>query len=707
MDRKAGHLAALVLAGRPDSSAAMLQELAQLEAERRRAGAPPSGLLDNARDLLHTLAGPSGYRAHAGPMLREQDLDPVLRRRLSSHLEADPLRVAERRLHEHRMARLSGIFNRISRPLASLGTAGVLNPIEAGRSAISTLLAITSSPEVSVQERQALRAYEEFLKRHPDSPEATEVAARVERYRLKRKRELHGRAVAAAEQALGSGSPEVCLAHLERAERILPGDAGARALRAEAEAKLEERRAQIASALSATEPLGLPADPQRRFEWSQLLAAALVAPPEEVAGRARAARDREWGARVPDELEFLELREVLERDGEDAFFRAAERIARLDPRESNMARHARSILADPDQNPYASYREARRSDRGGRLRFLALGQYHRGPPRYGLPRPLEWLLGAPGALAQIALTPLRLVQYPAVRARFGASVIDAGERYLRKFPDGEHARDVHRELEGLHAGRGRWAKALEHHRARGSPQPRTVARYRRNAAEQALEAARLERRWDVRIQLYRWVQQDYGDTPQAAVASRELADLLRETTPQNIRLSRAFLLENPELLGGAALALRPELLDGDGDNGELAEEGVTLLGQTDVRIALEGRPPAVETLPEKRFSRMVALIEEAYYRRLATDERERPEPDPQRDLFFEQARLGLLGKADTRPTASSDATFLSTVEKHGRWRRESLLPVELVVSGDLEGFGLSAYPRIRPPEETEDAWLYR
>jgi hypothetical protein len=89
------------------------------------------------------------------------------------------------------------------------------------------------------------------------------------------------------------------------------------------------------------------------------------------------------------------------------------------------------------------------------------------------------------------------------------------------------------------------------------------------------------------------------------------------------------------------------------------------------------------------------------------DERETPSSDPQRDLFLERARLGLLDETDARPSARSDAEFLASREKHGMVRQaRSILPVELVVRGDLETLGLSAAPRVRLPRLPDDAFLY-
>ena len=139
----------------------------------------------------------------------------------------------------------------------------------------------------------------------------------------------------------------------------------------------------------------------------------------------------------------------------------------------------------------------------------------------------------------------------------------------------------------------------------------------------------------------------------------------------------------------------------------MAEEGITLLGRTVVEVSLVDTESVVQNVPRENFIRFIAALEEVSYQRLVIDERERPEPDPQRDLFFERARLGLLEDADRRPAARSNAVFMSTFEKYGVRRPGNILPLELVLQGGLEDFGLAAFPRIRVPGQTPDAFLYR
>ena len=708
VERAAGRLAALTLADQPDTAAEILAAIQEHDAGLEAQGERPSGLSDNGLDLLNSLDGTSSYPERAQQLLERRDIDPVLRRRLERYLESQPLRVAERRLREDRVRKVGSIFNQLVAPVSRFFVGGAVPTIESGRAAIASLLLMHSFPEATTQERQALRAYQEFLERNPDAPESERVAKEIARYERKLHRQLHGQALEAAERAMKAGHPDATLAHLDRADRLVPDDRRAASLRVRAKREQERRDVAIQRSLGAREVVGIPLDPETAAEFEQLALAVLEAPPDQVARHAAAWEDRHNGGPLWDEARFLQAYWHLAHNEEDEFFRAMKEVAGLDPRRSTMARHARWLINDPEQNPHAFYRAARRADRKQRASWILLGKHARGPTRRGLPWPLEWILSLPGFATSLVTMPVRLLQYPGARPRFGGGVLYAGRRYLARFPEGQHAEEVHRELEGLYAIREHWSQALKHHRARANPDPKRVATYRERIAERTLDAAELHRRLDVRAAIYRSVLNEYSDTPQAERARSELKELVLNASPQRIRLSKEFLREYPELWAPGALGLRPELLDGEEENGEMADEGITLLGRTWVRISLVGKEPVVEEVPREDFARFIAALEEVSYRRLVTDERERPEPDPQRDLFFERARLGLLDEADVRPSARSEALFLSTAEKHGKIRRtESILPVEIVLQGGLEDFGLAAFPRVRLPSETPDAFLYR
>ena len=115
-----------------------------------------------------------------------------------------------------------------------------------------------------------------------------------------------------------------------------------------------------------------------------------------------------------------------------------------------------------------------------------------------------------------------------------------------------------------------------------------------------------------------------------------------------------------------------------------------------------------QTISRERLSRLVSLLEETTLRNALLDPLAEQGTDARRDQFFERARLGVAEAPDVRPAAESTFVFVGVREKYKMVRsRESILPVEIVVSGSLPDLGLGAFPRIRLPKETPDAVLYK
>lgn len=721
VERAAERLIVLSLADLPDFVIdRWLEALRDVERARVASGETPTGLLDDATHMVMAGRGETLYRefaerALAGSVPDAEQPDPALARRLDQYLRRDPLSVARRRVREDRTLRYGDLFNRLAAPAARAASGNPLGAIETGRAALLSLLVMGTAPEVSTQERQALRAYREFLKARPDAPEAPEIAQTVASYQRALTRMRVDEARRAAERAMATGRPDAALLHLGRAARLDPNAEDIAAFAETATARQREREADLSRALAA-EPgptfsyraaAAGRVDAMDRPETSleaQILAAPLARIPEILVSWRDAAAAQGLG----DELEFLAAAGRLATGDEDGYFEALRDQASRNVANTNMGRHAVPLVTL--DNPYARYRAEQKRASRERWRQVMLGRLADPGRLERVPsalRPLAWVLEVPTAVVSVVTTPLRVLNAQQVYLRLAGGVVDAGEDYIQRFPSGVHAEDVHRELEQLYAARSQWSQALTHHAAQPEPSDKTIARYREKIAERTLAAARQSgRRADVRIALYRSVTAEYPETAAGKRARRELAELERSFSPQAIRISRAFIIENPEITQVGALNLRRELLDGDEGNGELAETGVVLLGKTFVRIPLEDRDPVDVDLGKDAFARLVVLLEQAYERSVRSDPRGRPAADPQRDAFFERARLGLLDEAELRAASASSFSFLSASEL-GRNRGESILPVEIVVRGGLEDFGVAAVPRIRMPEETEDAFLYK
>ncbi len=170
------------------------------------------------------------------------------------------------------------------------------------------------------------------------------------------------------------------------------------------------------------------------------------------------------------------------------------------------------------------------------------------------------------------------------------------------------------------------------------------------------------------------------------------------------------------MTGPRGLALTPGLLDEDLSNGELHPEGIAFLGMNLIEINLvdedsdEDDPPkrVRRKLSPDRMARLVSQLEETAIENALTDIDDVQEADAQRDVYFEQARLGLSDDLDPRAGSSSDYVYRGLRERYGVVRRrEPILPFDLVIQGSITDFSIGAFPRIREPRETPDAFLYK
>ena len=705
-ERSAARVAAAVLADRRDDAEAESAALDREDAARAARGEPRSGLADNAAELIAACDGSEAFPRDVDALLDRDDLDPALRRRLEHARDSTPLAIADTRMAKELRFKLGSLFNRIIEPASTLAISGALNPVAAARGALSTLLTAWSFPSASPREREALHEYDEWLARHPESPEGAEVRARADALRGKLARERARRDLRGAEVAAERRDWAVVEILADRALRQTADSAEARELLAQARSELAADDARARRSLAVRELVPASLSPAESERYLALARAAAAAPLAQVAGEARAFAAAGAPPELAPELRLLESFEPLARGDEDATAQALAAVPEPWGAPDTASRQAGALLADPSRNAWAHYRAAERADDSARWEWIALGRFANGFPRRELWRPLEVALDLPALAMTLASLPFRLVQYPGARPHFAGGVLVAGERYVARYPDGAHAEQVHAELEQLYLQRGFVAAALRHAQARKTRDSTAIANERAALAEQLVANAEKQSRVDVRLAYLATVLRDFSDTPAARQARAKFQAEKADASPQKIRLTHDFLVENPALWAAGALGIAPELLDGKRANGEIAERGVTLLGKNVIQLELEGHEPVVEHVPPDDFARFVALLEETSRASLERDEREKAVPDAARDAFLSDARLG-LGSADPRSSARSEAVYQSTHEKYGFVHsRDSILPVDLVLQGDVDTLGLSAFPRIRLPEPAPDALLY-
>jgi hypothetical protein len=747
-DRAAARLAAAALVSSPgdtsDELAIAMRELreaesqrismeARLAGEQRRPGPGPPGalpvgprrkparprskLVPLAQDLVNaTLDDPIAYREASRELLRWGHPDPALEERLERAVNDDPLKLARKRIRDSRTRIFARTFNAVSVPLGqSLLTGLIIAPYQITMSAVHWVAGLFESDPLDLQERQALAHRKRFLAKYPDAPEAEKVRRLVE----KAERELHrthrDRDLRTAKQAMDSSQPRLALAMAERALERVPGDPGATRLVGRAREQLEEFESLRGRSLEAGG--GTPRDLALAPDETLAALRALLLSGSDLAGGASALRAADPGTELSDEVEYLLALAQLEAGYQDASWERLEDLAARDPGGANMARHAVVLATSSWQNPYGSFVEARSQGRRRAVARELLGNWAQGPRYRKLPRALAYLIDAPAMIQTLALTPIRaLFSIGQPRPDFQRPTSIAAYRYLERFPDGEHARELIEWLYQYQEGRENWAAALR----LADFQPGFDATERTQLVEKVggrqVELASRTPRRDVRASILREVVREYPD----AVAGREAGYLARaeveEASAQRIRMTRGFLVENPRIAGSSGLGIRDALLDGQLRNGELHPEGVTFLGGRRLEFALLDESGDEDLPPEKiqrvvsaeRLARCVALLEESARRNSLVDPDDELESDAQRDYYFERARLGLVERPDSRPAAGSSYVFEGVREKYGMVRgRESILPFDLVLQGSFTDLSLGAYPRWREPKETPDAFLYR
>ena len=712
-DHTAAELAAAALAGDPRETALALRRLQAIDSVLVASEEPATGLAPVSYDLVNaTLDGGRAYQSATLELLDRNDLDPATQQRLTQATQDDPLVLADARIFDARRLEFGRAFNAFVEPIGQSLLTLTFAPYRLARSLVEYSVALWQQDALPLQRRQALAHWKEFIERYPDAPEVPELQPKVEAAEARYRVTQRDQALRVADNALAKGDVRTALVFSNRALRVMPEDPTSLARRDEAAAGLIALRANQARSLEAA-PAGAGADSAA----ARPIAVALLLPAGPIEGTAGALLEHDPDGPFADEAQFALAIAHGEAGQEDGMWDEFDELASADPSQSNMARHAAALANHPKLNPWAAFRAARWRERRDRALWVLVGPFYAGARDYRMPEPIEWLIQAPSIVQSMMSTPLRLLELPWIGALPSTlAVANAARDYLARTPDGAHADVVRDWLVDYEAERKNWVAALGIAQTAPDADVEELDRLRKLAAAQALEASSHEKNLSMRVAMLRMTIQRFDGTPAATLAEQRLRDEIEVASAQRIRISRGFLLENPRVAGPHGLALAPGLLDGDASNGEIHPEGVVLLGGRELEICMiadggdEDAPPhrKRQTISPAHLARLVSEVEEADLHNSLVDSDDDFQPNAQRDVFFERARLGLADDVDSRSTASSNYVYLGMRERYGVVRgRESILPFELVLSGSLTGVSLGAMPRITPPRETPDAVLYK
>ena len=280
---------------------------------------------------------------------------------------------------------------------------------------------------------------------------------------------------------------------------------------------------------------------------------------------------------------------------------------------------------------------------------------------------------------------------------------------------------------------GQFDKAITYYKLAG--QEERVPGLQEQAGEALLQLTSQSTHQAQKETYLRTLLEHYPTTKAARKAAQQLRELnLLEN--RGLRLSKAFLKENADLAGPQGLGLKRELFDGDPDNVELTDEGITLLPIGEVALRLQsdqGPRTKVYGVPDAAWERFWRRFREKGYEQAAVrgdrglallaqgaevaditlrGEREKNEQEGWRMLPYLSGSLSGSG-VDLRGTLPKE--LVGTRLAFGNDQRSAyagmevpmpFIPVDFLFLG-RNGVP-SLYPRIRPPQqELKDEELYR
>jgi hypothetical protein len=610
------------LLGDPAATEAQVFVLEDLDERRKKSGFVRTGLTDDGRYLAASLWLTRDARRRALQHVLDGHPDETVRRLAEHRLEADDASTADRLLADDRHNRRATLVNGAVRPLGIFSGAAflaALNPfIMAGSavdSAVTTAVNLWHYNRLSTPEREALARYRRQLDREPRTQDAPEIAEAIRRLGAKRAAALCDDTIERATTALDDDDLDHAAFYV-RAAAALDGCAERSEEPARRLARAQAQRAEREDA--GRWPVDDPpraASTDEARDHETVLQAVALGEPQAVLDATAAFRERH---RKSPFLPATELSRAMALDLAGRRPEARDVLADLADDDGSAGRCAEGILASAEFTRLDAIRSAENRHARETARFVLLGPPNGRSALYSAAQ-----LGAEGVRAAESIGIFNVIGV-ATRAWqawrrdpiSNQEIIDRGEEFLAREPASEDVPEVHERLADAYERAEQYPRALMHYRLAKDPDADRIADLEGKVAEHLLTDA--QKRGNDRV-LLTGIVEKFPET-EAAEKARELLDERREDG--ELVLARDVLLEHPALLGPDALDLDPRLLDGEGDNGELADGGVTL-APGELRLALRADGTAderVETraLEPQPYSRARAAAQEVLYTRLLT-----------------------------------------------------------------------------------------
>jgi hypothetical protein len=584
VDKRARSAMIAALTGDSQTLADDLKFFTERDAQLKKERGTTTGLSDAARDLYNnTIEDRARYLAAQRQALSFTAM-PQQKQLIESRLKNDDLNQADEQLKKAAQNKWGGILNRM---LGSVNIANVMTgnyTSAAIDSAVQQLMAFTTN-DMPIEERRALALLNEHLRRYPDDPRNPEVRQRIEDLEKKKRRVLAQKQLDRAEEAIGKKDFDKAEFYYQVAAVLDPlskdAEAGVDRMKRRAQAEDQETK----KALQIVRPPVRAPMPENR-DISGLLYALTLRDDEQI--RAQADQlEKKYRGMSQAEIARDARSVALEIKGSHE---EAKKILQQVARSSNSHERdrARVLVENPEYNLLASFQGARTKYQLDTVKYVLLGDDFL-KKNLMLAAPL--LISGPSGLPTVAaangiMMATNLIQVLTANPISNQDVIDKGVQYVRAHPESKDTSDVYTVLADAYEHNGMYEKALAYNEMSGRASDKKLADLKDKAAKNLLQAAARTQDRGAQEYFLKEILDNYAESEAAKDATQRLSRMTRAEN-QGLRMTKKFLMENPELYGPQGLGLKASLFDGNLNNMELADKGVSVLGDNEILLNLQ------------------------------------------------------------------------------------------------------------------------
>jgi hypothetical protein len=582
VDKRARDILVDALIGRKESLEENLKYLQSEDAKLQKQRGTSTGLTEPTQDLINnTIQDRERYLAAQKEALKTAS-SPERKKYLESIINQDDLNQSDQLIRQGTTNYWGGVVNRL---LGSVDLVGVAsgNYIGAAAETVINQLYALADRDMPIEERRALARDLDHLKRYPDDPRNPEIRKQVESLDQRKKSVLVQKQLDKAKDAISKNDLETAVFHAQVASFIDPQSKDAEKTLQQATKLANEQQVARTKALVAAREKTLPAEQQA--DVKKLIEALTLRDQPQVERLAAQLEMKYKGKPLSDAVRDAAA-VALEMKGEhEQAKKDLERLARSSVTTEGEKR-ATTLLQNPEYNLLATFQDARDERRLQSAKYVLLGEDL-------LKKNLLYAAGAMAAAGPAGAVTLgtinailmgtNLVKVVTNNPISAQPVIDAGVAYVRNHPNSENASEVYKVLAEAYEEKGMLDKAIDYYELAGPAMNDKVASLKESAAKNFLEAANKNKDRATQESYLKTILDVFPDSASAAQATKKLAELVKDEN-RGLRMSKQFLMENPELYGPRGLGLKESLFDGNSKNMELAERGVNLLSDNEVLL---------------------------------------------------------------------------------------------------------------------------